>query len=159
MVKKTKTKKKREIKKPRKKINHILVPLDGSKNSFRALDMSIYLAKIHRAKLLGVHVVDLPVVLEFTPLDPIGDRLEHEARLIMKKAKNRCSKSSVSFNSKILHGSAGPMIVNLAQKNKFDLIVTGARGLGSFSGIIKTVCFRSLTYFSIFYTIFLCSFF
>ena len=133
---KTKTKKKTSSKKPRKKINRILIPLDGSKNSLRALDMAIYFAKSHNAKLLGVHVIDLPVVLEFTPLDPIGDRLEHEARRILKKAKNRCSKSSVSFNSKILHGSAGPMIVNLAQKNKFDLIVTGARGLGSFSGIV-----------------------
>lgn len=133
---KTKTKKRKSSKKPRKKINQILIPLDGSKNSLRALDMAIYLAKSHNANLFGVHVVDLQTVFKYSVLDPVAKRLEREAQQILKKAKNHSSKKRVSFDSKILHGSTGPLIVKFAQKKRFDIVVIGARGLGSFSGMV-----------------------
>lgn len=120
----------------KKKIKNILVPLDGSKNSIRALDMAIYLAKIHKAKLFGVHVIDLQTVLEFSALDPLAKRFERAAQRIVKKAKANSSKSHILFNSIILHGRTGPSIVEFAKKQRFDMIVIGARGLGSFSGIV-----------------------
>jgi nucleotide-binding universal stress UspA family protein len=104
----------------KKKITNILIPIDGSKNSLRALGMGIYLAKTHKANLFGLHVIDLQTVFKYSALDPIAN----------------CSKNHVSFSSKILHGRTGPSIVKFAQKQRFDIIVIGARGLGSFSGMV-----------------------
>jgi nucleotide-binding universal stress UspA family protein len=128
--------KKKRSKKTRKKINQILIPLDGSKNSIRALDMAIFMAKQHKAKLFGISVIDLPTILEYSVLDPISKRLEKKVNLFLKKAKKRSLKNRVSFKSKIIHGSVGPSLIKFSQRNKFDIIVIGARGLGSFSGVV-----------------------
>jgi nucleotide-binding universal stress UspA family protein len=120
----------------KKRITNILIPIDGSKNSLRALGMGIYLAKTHKANLFGLHVIDLQTVFKYSALDPIAKRFELEAKQIIKKVNNNCSKNHVSFSSKILHGRTGPSIVKFAQKQRFDIIVIGARGLGSFSGMV-----------------------
>jgi nucleotide-binding universal stress UspA family protein len=39
------------------KIKKILVALDGSKNSYRGLDMGIYLARQCNTKLVGIYVI------------------------------------------------------------------------------------------------------
>jgi len=129
-------KKRKSSRKARKKINQILIPLDGSKNSFRALDMAIFMAKHHKAKLFGINVIDLPTILEYSIIDPVSKRMEQKASQILKKAKKRSLKSRVSFTSKIIHGSVGPSLIKFSQRNKYDIIVIGARGLGSFSGIV-----------------------
>ena len=128
--------KKKRARKPRKKIKQILIPLDGSKNSFRALDMAIFLAKYHKAKLIGINVVDLPTILEYSIIDPVSKRMEKTANKILKKAKMLSVKNRVSFKSSIIHGSIGPSLIKYSQRNKIDIIVIGARGLGSFSGIV-----------------------
>jgi len=42
------------------KIKKILVPLDGSKNSLRGLDMAITLARASNATITGIYVVYAP---------------------------------------------------------------------------------------------------
>ena len=39
-------------------LNRILVPLDGSKNSFRALDFAIELARHSRGTITGIFVLE-----------------------------------------------------------------------------------------------------
>jgi nucleotide-binding universal stress UspA family protein len=129
-------KKRKRSKTSRIQIKQILIPIDGSKNSFRALDMAIFLAKQHKAKLFGISVIDLPTILEYSVLDPVSKRLEKKANLILKRAKLRSFKSRISFKSKIIHGSVGPSLIKFSQRNKYDIIVIGARGLGSFSEIV-----------------------
>lgn len=135
MRKKTRTKKGSKSEK-RRKIDKILVPIDGSKNSLRAFDIALFLAKTHKANVTGVAIIDLQSVLEYSVLDPISKRLEKRATRLLKKAKDTASNKRVTFCGEIVKGRTGPSIVKIAQKGKFDLIVMGARGLGSFSGIV-----------------------
>ena len=46
---------------PKTRIRNILVPLDGSKNSLRALNNAINLAKYTKSKIIGLHILPTDV--------------------------------------------------------------------------------------------------
>lgn len=111
------------------KIKKILVPLDGSKNSFKGLEYAINLAKPFKAKITGLYVIPLYPHYRSMFKSPIEEYLLGEAQTTVEKANKICKKQNVSFFSKILHGeAAGPKIVSYSQNKKFDNIVMGSRG-------------------------------
>lgn len=118
------------------KIRKILVLLDGSKNSFRALDQAIILARANNSAITGLNVVSF-YTMGFQPFtsitihSPIEKILEKESLQFMEQAKLRCAENGVLFSSRIIHGPEGRTIVSFIKKNKFDLIVVGSRGRGS----------------------------
>ena len=126
------------------KIQKILVPLDGSKNSFRALDAAISLARNSQAVIIGVYVMPMSIISSIQPagfIPPVSNvkfidiskHLSKEAEKFMSDAKIRSAKKGIIFKSKIMHGQPGPDIIRVAhnKKNKFDLIVIGTRGRSS----------------------------
>ena len=118
------------------KIKKILVLLDGSKNSFRALDQAIVLAQSHNSTIVGLNVIEF-YTMGFQPFtsitvhSPIEKVLEKESKKFLEQAKIRCNENGVLFSSKIIHGPEGRTIVSFIQKNKFDLVVIGSRGQGA----------------------------
>jgi nucleotide-binding universal stress UspA family protein len=116
-----------------KKGMRILVPLDGSKNSFRGLDKAISLAKQSESFITGIFVVpNLPSELDaFRAI--VNRSIHKQYDNFTKKAKEKCSKNGVDFIDIIEFGEEGSRIVSYAKKNNFDLIVMGSRGLGSVS--------------------------
>lgn len=118
------------------KIKKILVLLDGSQNSFRALDYAIILAQAHNSKITALNVIEF-YTMGFQPFtsitvhSPIEKVLEKESRKFMEQAKLRCTQNGVPFSSKIIHGPEGLTIVSFIQKTKFDLVVVGSRGRGA----------------------------
>jgi len=117
-------------------IKNILVPLDGSKNSFKALTKAIYLAKKCNASITALYVLrvayDNPSLL-YVP------QTQNELKKVEKfldTAKNQVVKNSVNFKKKTLFGHEAKQIVDFAQKQKFDLIVIGARGHGGIKQMI-----------------------
>lgn len=112
-------------------IRKILVPLDGSKNSFRGLDYAIYLARQCGATLTGISVIPFyPKALLLTPV-AYEKALAKAAEKFMEKAKTRCAQNGIVFNGKMTDGHEVEEIVGFAMEKKFDIIVMGARGLGS----------------------------
>lgn len=112
------------------KVKKILVPIDGSKNSIRGLDSAIYLARQCNATITGVYVHHMPAAYSIHPLGFLGIKTT-KMKKTLESAKTRAAKQGIVFKSKIITGVPGYDIVNFAQKKKFDLIVIGARGLGS----------------------------
>lgn len=117
-------------------IKNILVPLDGSKNSFNALTKAIYLAKKCNASITTLYVLrvayDNPSLL-YVP------QTQNELKKVEKfldTAKKQVSKNSIVFKKKVLFGHEAKQIVDFAQKQKFDLIVIGARGHGGIKQMI-----------------------
>jgi len=112
------------------KIKKILVPLDGSENSYRGLDAAIYQAQKNDSVITGINVIPkIPGMFKNNP--PFSPEGEKEAANIMEESKKRSSKNDVEFQEKIIRGSTGSDIVKFAEDNNFDLIAIGARGLGS----------------------------
>ena len=114
-------------------INKILVPIDGSKNSIRALEMAITISKNCKAKITGVYCMYTQSYSETRGVSSISNEMKKEARTVLDNAKKTCGKAGVSFTTKILQGNIGFNIVKTAHQknNKFDLIVIGSRGRSS----------------------------
>jgi len=109
----------------------ILVPLDGSKNSFRGLDNAISIARACQATITGIcilpiypkNLVDIVIPFLFHP--------EMEAKKFLANAKKRAAQKGILFKSKIIWGSPICEIQEMINSKKFDLIVIGSRGKGS----------------------------
>ena len=112
------------------KISKILVPLDGSKNSFIGLDKAIYIARQCGATMTGIHVVSIYPQHLGDLVTPLKAKLIQDAVKFMEKAKVICAQNGIVFHHKILYGEVKMEIVDFVKQNKFDLIVVGSRGLG-----------------------------
>ncbi len=115
----------------RQKIKKILVPLDGSKNSLKALETGVHLAKEHEASLTVIHVIHMSHKKELKQKE-LEEEVPPEFFL---SAKNLAVKNDVPFNSRILTGDPGHSIVEYSDDHNIDVIVIGARGISTFKKI------------------------
>lgn len=111
------------------KIKRILVPMDGSKISFKALGTAIELARTCRAEILAIHAVSL-VLAEFMPTIPYKKSLKKKAGKFMEKSKYLAAKKGVLFNYAIVFGDPVYEIIKISNSKKPDIIVMGAHGKG-----------------------------
>jgi nucleotide-binding universal stress UspA family protein len=111
-------------------VRKILVPIDGSKNSFRGLETAIYLARQCGARLTGLFVIPI-YPQSFMPITYDKKYLTKAAKEFMDNAKKHSAQNGIDFVGKTIMGKESSVIIDFAAKNKFDIIVIGARGLGS----------------------------
>ncbi|AFS81257.1 UspA domain-containing protein [Candidatus Nitrosopumilus koreensis AR1] len=114
-----------------RKISSILVPLDGSSNSFRGLDMAIHMARENHATITGLYVLGITKPRTNDPITPVEKILLKHAQKIMKKAKTTAAKKGILFFERVSYGDEKKRIVEIAEKKNFDLIVIGSRGMGA----------------------------
>ena len=115
-------------------IKRILVPLDFSANSTRALDYACALAKKFDAALHLVHVCEVPSMMTGS-MDAYAiaytdwsQRLGEEAERELDKVRLRLTGLKVS--SEVLFGNPARALVTAAHTNDVDLIVMGTHGHG-----------------------------
>ncbi|MGI9566270.1 MAG: universal stress protein [Nitrosopumilus sp.] len=113
------------------KIKKILVPLDGSSNSFRGLDVAIHMARQCHATITGLYVLGITKPKTNEPITPLEKLLLNNAQKIMKKAKLKAAKNGILFFDRVSYGDDERRIVDIAERKKFDLIVIGSRGMGA----------------------------
>ncbi|WP_067960598.1 universal stress protein [Nitrosopumilus sp. Nsub] len=115
------------------KIKKILVALDGSKNSLRGLDMGIDLAKQSHGTITALSIKPIPDIYAFHPLGFMNFDKSSEIKKLLASAKTRAEKKGIKLNGKMISGDPGYDIVKFANnpKNKIDIIVIGARGIGA----------------------------
>jgi nucleotide-binding universal stress UspA family protein len=114
----------------KRKISKILVPLDGSKTSFKGLDEAIFLARQCGGTLTGLHIVSIYPQHLGDLVSPLRVKLYEHAQTFMEKAKLISAQDGIAFYHKIVYGDATTEIIEFVKQNKFDLIVMGSRGLG-----------------------------
>ena len=113
------------------KIKKILVPLDGSSNSFRGLDVAIHMARQCHATITGLYVLGITKPKTNEPITPLEKLLLNNAQKIMKKAKLKAAQNGILFFDRVSYGDDERRIVDIAERKKFDLIVIGSRGMGA----------------------------
>ena len=113
------------------KTKKILVPLDGSANSFRGLDVAIHMARQSQGTITGLYVMGIVKPRTSEPITPLEKLFLEHAQKIMKKAKLMAAKKGILFLDRLSYGDDGKRIVNIAERENFDLIVIGSRGMGS----------------------------
>ena len=124
----------------------VLVALDGSEHSERALETAIQIAKKFRAKMTILHVysVTVPAVIapEPTTLTPAGvpvvtsaevAKMVEAARMVgnrlLTDGEQKAKSANVRVETVLKEGNTVQEIIALAKEGEFDLIVIGARGI------------------------------
>lgn len=119
----------------------ILVPVDGSEGSWRALNTAVELGKKFSSELLVVNVIQpynnaalLAVPLDHATVSQGNSELEKIGDKVLEMAEERLStyEGKTEFCLEIGHPSE--RIIALAKKSHADAIVIGSRGL---SGIAE----------------------
>ncbi len=111
--------------------SNILIPIDGSVCSLKALEKGIELAKQLSASVLLVSVVDMTSMIDSAAVGAIVDKdvevaFEEEADKLLESAMK---KYPYAKTSKIMEeGIAKEAINSIAEERKVDLIIMGTHG-------------------------------
>lgn len=113
----------------------ILVPIDGSEHSMRALKEAVNLAKITQAKITLMHVSN-----KESATDPASDS-KNEAtqscsKIILAAGEKIARAEGISVDTTIVEGIIADEIVRTAREGSFDLLIIGARGLNRMEEIM-----------------------
>jgi len=124
----------------------ILVPLDGSEHSLRALEIAIQIAKKFDGKITLIHVYSVtirPVIMpEPTTLTPpmipamtpaeVSKAVEATRKAgasILTDGEQKVKAKEVQVETLLKEGHTVQEIIRTAKEGKFDLIVIGGRGI------------------------------
>ena len=124
----------------------ILVPLDGSEHSLRALEIAIQIARKFGGKITLIHVYSVaigPVIMpEPTTLTPpmmpamtsaevskAVEAIRKAGASILADGEQKVKAEEVQVETILREGHIVQEIVRTAKEGKFDLIVIGGRGI------------------------------
>jgi len=130
----------------------ILVPLDGSEHSLRALEIAVQVAKKFSGKTTLIHaysVVVRPIVMPepttLTPGVPIMAPVEYSRMVeavreagakILAEGEKMVKVEGIEVEAIIGEGNTVQEIIRTAVKGKFGLIVMGARGMSKIKEVL-----------------------
>ena len=123
----------------------ILVPLDHSEHSRRALDVAIQIAKKFGGKITLIHVYSvvvtplmMPEPSTLTPSIPVmpeayvsklAEAAQEAGNRVLEEGKQRAKTEEVEVDAMLVEGHAVQEIIRVSKEGNFDLIVMGARGV------------------------------
>ncbi len=124
----------------------IMVAIDGSASSQKALEQAIFLAQPHNTEVLVLAVVE--PVLDY-PLYPIGGAAFVEPNLnggeIFAEKKETARKlltdaetlmKDLPYETRLCFGDARHLICDIAEMEKVDMLIIGSRGLGALGRLV-----------------------
>lgn len=117
----------------------LLVPVDGSENSVRALEAAIFLSKKIYAHVTVMHVMEKAPTVYIHPQKELEELLKNyrrEGEQILEKCEEIGYKNGVELKTVIIEGDVASKIIQYAEKELFDMIVMGHRGSGRFKGMV-----------------------
>ncbi|QLH09516.1 universal stress protein [Candidatus Nitrosotenuis sp. DW1] len=113
--------------------NKILVPIDGSRQSFKALDSAIRLAQDSGAELTLFHAI--PHIDAGGPrTKTLDNQIVTQGNDILKKATMYARKKKIQVKTKTARGSPAFATIKFAKSGNFDHIVMSTTGAGSAEG-------------------------
>ena len=113
----------------------IVLALDGSEGSRRAIPLAAELAKRDGAKIVVAHVEEDVVGTGGGPIHATEDEIQDEVRRQAGELSRQGIQTSVVMRAVMLGGPAHP-IEEIANEANADLIVAGTRGHSPIAGLL-----------------------
>jgi len=118
---------------------NILVPIDGSDNSYRALDAALLLSEKLGSNITVIHVMEEVPITHIGSEKMLNELLEaykKENQDILLKCSEIANQKELTIKTFPLQGNPASAILDYNKKEKFDLVIIGSRGLGKFKELI-----------------------
>jgi len=127
-------------------VSKVLVAVDGSENSYRALDFALEFTEKYGAAITIINVSESSGVVSVPPeIAPYASdsmvvvardlRKFHEEVLSKATAHAKKVKPNISISAILKEGNPASAIIEAANEGNFDVVVLGHRGIGKFKGI------------------------
>jgi nucleotide-binding universal stress UspA family protein len=133
--------------------SRILVPLDGSEHSLKALEQAALIAAKFSGKITLIHVYSLSVqpimlpepstmssptipILTGEELTKIAEATRAAGKRILDDGEEKLRTKKVKVEKILVEGHAVQEIVRVANEGNYDLIVIGARGISHIREIL-----------------------
>jgi nucleotide-binding universal stress UspA family protein len=130
----------------------ILVPIDGSDHSLKALDAAVQIAKQFDGKITLMHVYSVVITPVVTPepstltsgvpiltsmeVSKLADAARQAGNRVLSDGKDRAKSEGVEAETILAEGHAVQEIIRTSKEGGFDLIVIGARGVSHLREIL-----------------------
>ena len=115
----------------------IIVALDGSAHSLKALDYARDMAQKYGSGLILLHAYHSTSDLRGSEgFDQMVAKRKQVGEEIVNVARQRLAQTTLEVEEDLLEGPAADAIVAAADARKADLVVMGTRGMGSFKGLL-----------------------
>lgn len=120
----------------------ILLPVDGSSNSMRAVKFAIAEAKLSNAELHLVHVIaefdDYGMIRAYISEKQRARMMKARAAAILKRAETLIRKAKVAckVHVEISEDGVAERIAETARRLRCGLIVMGTRGMGTLGSLV-----------------------
>ncbi|AFS82500.1 universal stress protein [Candidatus Nitrosopumilus sediminis] len=109
----------------------ILVPLDGSVYSEKALKRACEFVKIFDSELILIYVVEKSIPVNLLDRKEYLGMLQKFGTKILNNSKVMLSKKGITAKIILKEGNIVSEIEKVAKKEKCDLIIVGNKGLGA----------------------------
>jgi len=128
----------------------IVVAVDGSPASTRAVEWCAAHARALEAEVVALYVVEMSVLaassVSLAPLPTLSEADRERLRdVVTREWCAPLAAAEVPFRVVMLDGSAASTIMEVADKEDADLVVTGRRGLHGFTELLLGSTSHQLT--------------
>jgi nucleotide-binding universal stress UspA family protein len=116
-----------------------LVPVDGSDISYRALDIALFLSEKLGSKITAIHVMEqVPTVYIQSQkiLDELLAAHKSESQKILDKCSSIATQKGIVINTTLFECNPASTILELSQREKYEVIIIGRRGMGHFKELV-----------------------
>lgn len=120
---------------------HVLLAIDGSEPSKRALDSVKEIGDKYPVKVTLLNNYEVPISINAGEASTdlyleVEKFLRETAYEVLEKTKNELKHENITVETIAVHGDAGSNIVQTAKEEGCTLIIMGSRGLGSVKGFL-----------------------
>ena len=128
---------------------NIVIAIDGSEYSHKALQCAKSIAARFEAKLWLFHAFSSPAdFLGYTDYEELFARRKAAAQAVLDEARQKLGRTSLPVNEELREGPEAESILKEAEKCKADLIVMGTRGLGALKGFLVGSVSRKVIHYA-----------
>lgn len=115
----------------------ILVAVDGSESAKKAFEKSIFLAQKCNSKLDVIHVVlDSTYGGDSATTFELIEELKENGMKLLELCRNQAMEHGILVETLLKLGDYSQVIIDTANKNDYDLIMMGSRGMSVFKELL-----------------------
>ncbi len=128
---------------------NILLAVDGSEYSHRAIKYAKSLAERYEANLWIVHVFShTSDLLGYQDFEKLYAKRKSAGQAVLDSAKKILGSTTFKVHEELMEGSEAEAILKIAENHRAELIVMGTRGFGAVKGMLVGSVSRKVIHLS-----------